>query len=236
MHSPGPNGNGAEHSGISVKTEPLNDMQHTSYYRLSPSPPPPSSAVSSNAPYGMNNGHPGQYPPGFNGATAGGCSPESYSPSSPAGYSGSSTSSGFSGAYAHPSSDARKLYARQQYSGSDHTAREPHRYEQQCACLSNPAAGHSFINLARQLQGMINYLQHLPEHSQGQRCGTLRRIQELNSALQYVVYPAISDSCHSFTRVSIMPLRPFFCPLSFLIAFQIALTLTAHLICVSFSL
>ena len=79
-----------------------------------------------------------------------------------------------------------------------------YRYEDPCACSSDPNANHSFIALARQLEGMMNYLQHLPEHSQN-RCSIYRRIQELRSILQYVflicpsfidLYEFILCNCH----------------------------------------
>ncbi|KAH8113484.1 hypothetical protein DFH11DRAFT_302629 [Phellopilus nigrolimitatus] len=155
LHSPPPEHAGSAVNGVSVKTEPVNDMQHAAcYYRLSPSPPPHSAP---NAPYSMNIGqlptdHFAQGPFDVNGG-AGGCSPVAYSPSS-------SASSGLNGQSPHD------LY----------------RYDDSCPCTSDPAANHSFIALARQLEGMSNYLQHLPEHTQN-RCHIYRRIQELKSIL-----------------------------------------------------
>lgn len=190
-------------TGISVKTEPMNDLSHAGqqqqqqqqqqcYYRLSPSPPPPSSAASSNAPYSMGNGN-GNAPHfggAFDGTGAGG-SPTSYSPSSPAGYSGSSSSSGFNGTatYRYPSSsDTRKAYTRHPALDPTNTSTHAHAYQERgyeevlCHCVHNPVAG----NVSRQLDSMTAYLIHVPEHAHGQsqKCGILRRIQELKSILQ----------------------------------------------------
>lgn len=189
-------GGAPEHPGISVKTEPVNDLQQQQqqqqqqcYYRLSPSPPPPSSAASSNAPYSMGNGTAnGQHYGGaFDGTGADG-SPTSYSPSSPAGYSGSSSSSGFNGTYRYPSSsDTRKAYTRHPALESTHAhsqiPRDPYRgYEEACHCVHNPVAA----QISRQLDTVTAYLTHVPEHAHGQsqKCGILRRIQELKSILQ----------------------------------------------------
>ena len=187
--SPGQNGNGPT-SGISVKTEPVNDMQHSAYYRLSPSPPP-NSAVSTTLAYGVNTVQTNHFSSGFDGtvAASGGtgnaCSPVSYSPSSPADYgdSASSSSSGMNGAY-HFSPDARKLCTRPHFPSTDTTPRDTFRYDEQCGCTSNPTSGHTFSTIARQLDAISNYLQQLPEHSQSQKCGIFRRIQELRSILQ----------------------------------------------------
>lgn len=196
--------NGApEHPGISVKTEPVNDLSHAGqqqqqqqhqqqqcYYRLSPSPPPPSSAASSNAPYSMGNGtgNGPHFGGAFDGTGAGG-SPTSYSPSSPAGYSGSSSSSGFNGTYRYPSSsDTRKAYTRHPALDPTNASTHAHAYQERgyeealCHCVHNPVAGH----ISRQLDSMTAYLTHVPEHAHGQsqKCGILRRIQELKSILQ----------------------------------------------------
>ncbi|THH05661.1 hypothetical protein EW145_g4633 [Phellinidium pouzarii] len=166
MLSPAP-----EHSGAVIKTEPMSEMQNnTCYYRLSPSPPP---QHSSNGTYSINIGqlHTDQFAPAtfdascVNGvAGAGGCSPISYSPSS----------SASSGLNVHSPSDI-------------------YRYDDACACTSDPATSHSFVALARQLEGMSNYLQHLPEHSQS-RCSIFRRIQELRSILHGDGSPKSSTS------------------------------------------
>ncbi|KAI5123137.1 hypothetical protein M0805_000840 [Coniferiporia weirii] len=149
----------SEHPGVAVvKTEPVNDMQGSAcYYRLSPSPPPQHSQHNANANYSMNIGQlrTDQYAPAsfdVNGG-AGGCSPVSYSPSS-------SASSGLNG----------------------HSPSDMYHYDDSCPCASDPAASHSFVALARQLEGMSNYLQHIPGHSQN-RCSIYRRIQELKSIL-----------------------------------------------------
>jgi len=141
---------------------------------------------------------------GANNNCADGCSPVNYSPSSPPGYgscgeSGSSSSSGVNGAYHYPLSNNRKLYA-VRAGGAAHErggagrengyAAHHHRYDDAaahvgvpCPCLTNPAAGHSFINLARQLEAVQGYLQQLPEHNQHTHCVVHRRIQELRAIL-----------------------------------------------------
>ncbi len=206
-----------------MKTEPGADVHQannntstSSYYRLSPSPPTATGApvpavaqqqqqqqqhpfVNVNVPQ-----HPSFSPTSAFDSQAGadGCSPVNYSPSSPAGYascgeSGSSSSSGVTGAYNYPPplSNNRKLYGRPapaherggggRENGYHH---QHHRYDDvhlgPCPCLSNPAAGHSFVNLARQLEAVQSYLQQLPEHNQHTHCVVHRRIQELRAILQ----------------------------------------------------
>lgn len=142
-----------------VKTEPVAEVQHSNcYYRLSPSPPPSATSTT----YSMNIGHvpsnhyaTNAYEAACSNGNSGttGCSPAAYSPSS-------SASSGMNG------NSATNMY----------------RYENTCACVSDPAANHSFVALARQLEGMSNYLQHLPGHSQS-RCSIYRHIQDLKSIL-----------------------------------------------------
>lgn len=188
-------------NAVSVKTEPINEQ--TNYYRLTPSPP-----LSSAVGQGQGNGaHPfvnvsvatGQPNPAFAQPQGfeNGASPVNYSPSSPAGYgscgeSGSSSSSAVNGGYHYPMSNNRKsTYPGAQTNGRDRGMRDAngyHRYDDthipNCPCLTNPAAGHSFVTLARQLDSIQNCLQQLPEHNQHTHCNINRRIQELRSILQ----------------------------------------------------
>lgn len=70
-----------------------------------------------------------------------------------------------------------------------------HRYNEgpqaptsNCTCVANAQLAQTFINLSRQLQETVQYLQHLPEHSQGFSCSIYKRTYELNNLLQYVYY------------------------------------------------
>ncbi|KAL5482892.1 hypothetical protein ACEPAI_9487 [Sanghuangporus weigelae] len=142
-----------------IKTEPVADVQHAHcYYRLSPSPPPSATSTT----YSMNIGQMQSNQYGTNAYQttcangtngAAGYSPGTYSPSS-------SSSSGLNG----------------------HSPNGIYSYEDSCACVSDPAANHSFVALARQLEGMTSYLQQLPGHSQT-RCSIYRHIQNLKGSL-----------------------------------------------------
>ena len=185
---------------ISVKTEPVNDLhahqqaqQQQCYYRLSPSSPALGSAQ-----YGITNGTNGNSTGGhfsFDGSTADG-SPTSYSPSSPAGYSGSSSSSVLNGAgagngaYRYPSSSDRKGYTQSPHDthlNHSHQQRDAYRgYEETCSCVTNPIAENTLLTFSRQLDTVVGCMNHLPEHihSHTQKCGLMRRIQELKVLLQ----------------------------------------------------
>ena len=162
-----------------VKTEPVADVQHAHcYYRLSPSPPP--SATSTTYSMHMGQMQSNQYGTnayqtacvnGTNGAA--GCSPGTYSPSS-------SSSSGLNGTLHRVLGKSGNGIGR---SCLGHSPNGMYMYEDSCRCVSDPAANHSFVALARQLEGMTNYLQQLPGHSQT-KCSIYRHIQSLKNSLQ----------------------------------------------------
>lgn len=229
LHSPEPglggmggmNGLGGDLSvGVSVKTEPMAELQQSGgpvYYRLTPSPPPGAHAHAQQVAYGnglhqqqhhASNGHQnghshhGAFSPSSAFDCNDGCSPLSYSPSSPTsapGYeSGSSNGNGAAngasngtsnGIYAYPPNN--KSMSRQS-SGADRLGRtlyddDMHSHSS-CDCLVNPASGHTVITLLRQLQSASAYLQQLPEHSGNvgatSKCALLRKVTELKNLLQ----------------------------------------------------
>lgn len=75
------------------------------------------------------------------------------------------------------------------------------RAEEYCPCLTNPAASQSLIMLAQQLQSVSSMLRSLPEHRNGElQCLIMRRIQEVNDLLQYVL-PSLRSIAIILTRV-----------------------------------
>ncbi|KLO06269.1 hypothetical protein SCHPADRAFT_694783 [Schizopora paradoxa] len=180
----------------------------SSYYRLSPSPPGGATQQQQQQQPFVNVNVPTQFSPpsAFDSATGADGSPvTTYSPSSPAGYgscgeSGSSSSNGGGGgAYNYPPqlSNNRKLYGRgpaerngrengNGYNQHHHNGHHHSRYDggASCPCITNPAAGHAFVNLARQLEAVQSCLHQLPEHNQHTHCGVHRRVQELSAILQ----------------------------------------------------
>ncbi|TDL17758.1 hypothetical protein BD410DRAFT_794056 [Rickenella mellea] len=190
-------------STVAVKVEPISEIQQPCYYRLSPSPPPPPSYT--------NFGPASSFSPSriaYDQVDSD--SPVSYSPASPTssgpGYAscgdpGSSGSHNGSGIYSFPEQTHGKPFSRQ-LSG-EATYDGYHHYDEShagssCTCLANPATGHSFVGIARQLQGAVNLLQHLPEHSQTSNCGVYKRILELNDILHGGNLPKSNSSYGGF--------------------------------------
>ena len=227
----GLNGDALSSVGVSVKTEPMPDLQQSGtgagavYYRLTPSPPPNGHQQQQQAQQqqvaaygnglqqhpqttnGHHNGHShnGAFSPSSGFDCNDGCSPVSYSPSSPAsppGYdSGSSnghgvTNNGVSngasnGVYSYPTNGSKSM-SRQSCNG-DRAARGLYDDDlhSRCDCLANPASGHTVLSLSQQLQRAVVYLQRLPEHSGSgshTKCALMRRVMDLKSLLQCVFF------------------------------------------------
>ena len=146
----------------------MNELQ--GYYRLSPSPP--TINIGHSTTVGQQYSSNGISSAYVNGSGMNGYSPSTaYSPTS-------SSSSGING----------QLMITCIFRGDvdvllGHSPNELYRCDDPCLCVSNPNANHSFISLARTLEGMSNYLVQLPEHTQN-RCSILQRIQELRNILQ----------------------------------------------------
>ena len=179
----------------------MSETAQSCYYRLSPSPP--SSGFTNG--YSQTNGnyshsHNGNYSTSnYEACLADNDSPLSYSPSS----SSNSVPSYTEGV--HPNTQGQNIYRYSEVQNGEtmklanlrNLAPVNASYENfnrfndnspstNCTCVANAQLAQTFINLSRQLQGTVQYLQHLPEHSQGFQCNVYKRIYELNHILQYV--------------------------------------------------
>ena len=173
-----------------IKSEPITDGGNTHLYRFSPSPAPsmryhsfqqadvrssdsqsqstfdsdPRSNYASNT--NANGYHSSNSPTNHysNGTAANGA----VAPTA-ASYS----ENGSAGAYTVNGSDEGKG-----------TAYGDHYRHNSCPCRTNPALGLTYITLSQTLQSSLNTLRQYSHHPSNSQCSLLRRIVDLNNALQ----------------------------------------------------
>lgn len=182
-----PSGRGMQN--LLIKTEPATDA-NPHLYRFSPSPAP--SMRYHSFQQGDLRGSDAHSQSSFDAdprsAYSSGTNGNGYHTANANGHYSSGTTS--NGGVAPPSSNYSDGGSNNAYplNGSDDgntsTYGEYHRHTNPCPCRTNPALGMTYMNLSQALQTSLNTLRQYSHHPSNSQCTLLRRINDVNAALQ----------------------------------------------------